>query len=245
MGEFSYSDRFFGMEDVETQDDGDLSDDLDFANFPSSPSSPLLSFLSFPIAPSSPSAPPSSPSAPPSSPSAPPSSPSCPGITIITQPPEIWYQRGKKGQEFTIEANIPISGYTLELVYVPTAESPLEYDLARNTRKAGNGMSHEKKNDSQASEFHLTVRPKLTMCSRKYDRPFMLQLTLSTGHVVHSSVFEVHNRVHTENSFKPDAICVLKQLEWCTTGRCYICNQTSLNGHLSSCALFALLQRSN
>jgi hypothetical protein len=161
-------------------------------------------------------------------------------VLIIKQPPEQWYQRGI-GQEFTIESRRPFSEYTLELLFSPVA-GDTNYELVSNTRKAGNGLNHNKNNDVRDSDTHLTVRPKIDICTRKGDLLFVLQLTLSSGSVIRSRPFSVKNRQSKPNTFKSAAKRVLQQLEWCSSSHtCHVCNQTCEDGHTSTCEIYLLL----
>ena len=162
------------------------------------------------------------------------------GALVIKQPPEQWYQRGT-GQEFSMEAWRPFSEYTLELVYAPGAGGT-DYELVSKTRKVGNGLVHNPNNDIRDSETHLTVRPKIDICTRKGERLFVLQITLSTGYVIRSRPFGVKNRQPKPNTFKSDAKRILQQLEWCPLNRtCHLCNQSHLQGHTTACELRMLL----
>jgi hypothetical protein len=162
------------------------------------------------------------------------------GALVIKQPPEQWYQRGT-GQEFTIEAWRSFSEYTLELMYVPDAGGT-DYELVSKTRKVGNGLIHNKYNDVRDSDTNLTVRPKINICTRKGDRLFVLQLTLSSGCIIRSRPFGVKNRKAKPNTFKSDAKRILKQLEWCpSTNTCHMCNQSYEDGHTTTCDVRLLL----
>jgi hypothetical protein len=162
------------------------------------------------------------------------------GALVIKQPPEQWYQRGT-GQEFSIEAWRPFSEYTLELMFAPDAGGT-DYELVSKTRKVGNGLVHNPNNDIRDSETHLTVRPKIDICTRKGERLFVLQLTLSTGYVIRSRPFGVKNRQPKPNTFKSDAKRILQQLQWCSlNSTCHVCNQTFKQGHTTTCELRMLL----
>ena len=162
------------------------------------------------------------------------------GALVIKQPPEQWYQRGT-GQEFTIQVSRPFSEYTLELMFAPDAGGT-DYELVSKTRKIGNGLKHNKNNDIRDSETHLTVSPKIDICTRKGERLFVLQLTLSSGYVIRSRPFGVKNREPKPNTFKSDAKRILQQLEWCPSTRtCHLCNQTYEDGHTTTCELRLLL----
>lgn len=162
------------------------------------------------------------------------------GALVIQQPPEQWYQRGT-GQEFTIEAWQPFGDYTLELLFAPHAGGT-DYESVSKTRKVGNGLIHNKRNDTRDTDTHLTVRPKIDICTRKGERLLVLQLTLSSGYVIRSRPFGVKNRQPKPNTFKSDAKRVLQQLEWCpSTHRCHLCNQAYSNGHTPTCDLRLLL----
>jgi hypothetical protein len=181
------------------------------------------------------------------------------GSPVVTrQPPEQWYQRRTPcgpgtpivppltiEQIFSIESSVPFTTYALDLLFVPPHAGVVVYEPVRNTRKSGNGMRHDARKDTRDSSTQLTVRPKIDMCTRVGDRKVVLQLTLSTGHVVRSIPFSVKNRHTQPNNYRSDVTSVLKQLEWCPIAQtCHICfaNRRS-GGHLSTCALYALLPK--
>jgi hypothetical protein len=166
-----------------------------------------------------------------------------PIVTIIVQPPEQWYQRGID-QEFSIQTRIPFNEYTLELLFAPSLGNT-DYEPVSNTRKTGNGLTHNRHQDIRDSSTHLTVRPKIDICTRKGERLMVLQLTLSNGSVVRSRPFGVKNRKPKPNTFKSDAMRLLQHLEWCPhTQFCHICFQSSALGHTSVCSMGLLVRPS-
>jgi hypothetical protein len=159
---------------------------------------------------------------------------------VTQQPPEQWFQRGHD-QAFTIETQQPFSDYSLDLLFTPHSGG-IDYESVSLTRKMGNGLRHNKTNDIRLHDRHLSVRPKIDICTRKGERLMVLQLTLSSGQVVKSRPFGVKNRQPKPNTFKSDAKRVLRQVEWCPATRsCHFCNQLYENGHLITCALQMLL----
>jgi hypothetical protein len=235
MADFGDDISFSG--DDENEDDDFLSD-VDLAPLHdrglSLPSPYVDNGPYIPISPVVPRVPPRSPPGVP---------PRAPDVTIVGQPPERWYQRKEKGteQSFSIESSIPFDDYTLDLLFVSSC-GETTYDPVGNTRKIDNGFSHHRTKDTRNSDLHLTVRPTIHICTRKGDCLFVLQLTLSSGYVVRSRPFSVHSKRPVQNTFRPDAIRILRQLEWCpTTQRCHICNNASNIGHLPICALNELL----
>jgi hypothetical protein len=164
-----------------------------------------------------------------------------PVVIVTKQPPANWFQRGHD-QEFTIETNQPFHDYSLELLFAPHAGGTV-YEPVSVTLKVGNGIRHNKANDIRLHDRHLSVRPKVDICTRKGERAFVFQLTLSSGQVVKSTPFGVKNRQPKPNTFKSDAKKVLRQVEWCRiTQSCPVCNQRFDIGHLDTCALHMLLQ---
>jgi len=163
-----------------------------------------------------------------------------PGVVVLTQPPIQWYQRGTD-QEFTIRSTTPFSGYTLALMFAPDSGGSV-FEPVCNTRKTGNGLTHNTRNDTRDNNQHLTVRPKIMVCTQKGGRLFVLQLTLSSGEVVRSRPFSVKNRQPKPNTFKSDAKRAIHQLQWCpTTQTCHLCLQSVHNGHSATCVIRTLL----
>lgn len=162
------------------------------------------------------------------------------GVIVIKQPPIQWYQRGTD-QEFSIQSRTPFSTYKLELMFSPSLGGTV-FEPVCNTRKTGNGLTHNTQNDTRDSSLHLTVRPKIDVCTRKGERMFVLQLTLSSGHVIRSRPFSVKNRQPKPNTFKSDAKRAIQQLEWCpTTQACHMCLHTAIDGHSTTCLIRKLL----
>lgn len=164
-----------------------------------------------------------------------------PEFIITKQPPEQWYQRGTN-QEFSIETRSSFTEYTLELVFAPDVGGS-EYEPVSITRKVGNGFkTNTRSRDTRDSNVQLTVRPKIDICTRKGERLFVLQLTLSSGLIIRSIPFHVKNRQPNPTTFKSDANRVLRQLEWCDkTQTCHICHHSITTGHMDTCTLRSLL----
>lgn len=158
-------------------------------------------------------------------------------------PPLIWYQR-VNGQCFSLQTPKGTHKYTIALVYQPLKKDD-PYQHVVGTQKHPTGFNHDPTTDVWSETGSLTIAPSIHVCTRVSGPSFLFQLTFSNGTQFHSRPFVVRSKVPVPNTFRNDALRVLRQLEWSPVLKiCFICNNTPLEGHQADCRMWELLRPS-